>query len=178
MACLLSSVLKLHAEFMWPIEIPSLDLLKYHLNNKYAFTVSESSPDGNDTNRVHPWSVILRKAVSNHSSREVSTEKNIRILPKLSACGWLRTCDISFPPVQLTWTTYKNYTNWMLLYISKSVSKVYLVRTRKYVCYLFIQTHRGVSHSDLSLAGIWGHLSEINLRFTEDQFFDLKINRD
>ena len=51
------------------------------------------------------------------------------------------------------------------------------------ICMLLIYSNTPESqlskHSDLSFTSIWGHLSEIDLSLTEDQFFfNLKIDRD
>ena len=135
--------------------------------------VNKSSADGNDTNRDHPWSAILSKAVSNHFSREESTEKNSWILPDLSVFGWLSIWDRSFPPVQLIKTTQQTE----CYCISQSLFQQFslFILENMYASYLFKHTRELRMHSDLSVAGIWGYLSEINLRLTEHQFFIFRL---
>ena len=115
------------------------------------------------------WPLILSQTVSNHSSREESAEKNTCVLPKLSVCGWLRIWYLSFRPVQLKKTTQTQF-----YCISQS-----LFRSHWIICMLLIYSNspgsQSGSHSDWSLAGIWGYLSEINLRLTEHQFFIFRL---
>ena len=124
--------------------------LAYHL--KHLLMVSELSADGNNTKQYQINIQVKSQQTRAHGHHQ--------------SCLWVGGYGYgtSFSIAKLT-SVFRlcSFLYAVIIYLKVQVNAVLFVHTRKYVCYLFIQTHQDIMHA-LALiifCGILGHLCKI-----------------